>query len=480
MTYPSGRSEDGYATAKLVLKGLDHSTEHAELDAAAKDWWPVAGMWTSEESEHHRPLVVVRATTEGDVVKALAEARTRGLVVVARGAGSGVVGGVVGNGGHMSLDLSRMNNVVKIDPDRREVVVEPGKLAGELETELNEIGLTLGHYPQSLYLASVGGLVATRSSGTFSNKYGGIEDLVVGMRVVLANGAISEFRSVPRSATGPHAMPIFVGSEGTLGVISQVTLRLFSVPEARQFGGFTFPTFEEAVLATKECFRRHVVPAVARIYDEIEAKNLYARVGEDLGLPLLIVGHDGVEQIVSAEGQLVRAIAEKFNGKWIGHEIGEAWEGHRFNAQWLTDGNNGPGKMADAIEIAAAWPDIMPIFDEVKETLAKECSQLMAHMSHFYSTGGAIYFIFTIDEDSAEAALERYLKVWDGVLEITLKNGGSISHHHGVGRMRSPYLTREMGTAHNVLEALKRALDPDCLLNPGNLGLKPTAQGESA
>lgn len=475
MADSSGRPLDGGATVELVLKGLDHSTQTPELDAAAKDWWPIAGKWTDEEAKSHRPGVVVRVKSEEDVMQVLREADAKGISVVPRGAGSGVVGGVVGNGRHLSLDLSSMNRVLEVDPERCEVVVEPGKLAGELEEELNRSGLTLGHYPQSLHLASIGGLVATRSSGTFSNKYGGIEDLVVGLRVVMPDGSLSDFRSVPRSATGPHLMPIFVGSEGTLGVITRITLRVFQQAEARVFGGYTFPSFADAVRAVKQCYSRHVIPAVLRIYDETEASNLYKRVGDDPGLPLLIVGHDGARSIVDAESMLIGEIAEAFGGKWIGNEIGDAWEAHRFHAQWLIDGNDGPGKMADAIEIAASWPDVMPIFEEVKSVVSQHCTVLMAHMSHFYSTGGAIYFIFTIEDASPESARKRYLEVWKEVMRITLEKGGSISHHHGIGSARSAFLPEELGSVHKLLQAIKNALDPNGMLNPGKLGLPANA-----
>lgn len=476
-TNMSERPQDAVATMELALSDLDYSTARGELDAAAKDWWPISGKWSEEEATLHRPVAVVRARSEDEIVTTLKAASTSQFPVIARGAGSGVVGGVIGDGGHVSLDLSAMKRVITVDVERREVVVEAGKLAGELEEELNAKGLTLGHYPQSLYLASVGGLVATRSSGTFSNKYGGIEDLLTGLRVVMADGSTTEFRSVPRSATGPCLLPMFIGSEGTLGVISQVTLRVFPMPETRTFGGFTFPSFASAVDAVNECYRRHVVPAVLRIYDEIEAQGLYGRVGMKQDLPLLIVGHDGASAIVEAERKLMLEVAEAHGGKWVGNEIGEAWEKHRFHAQWLIDGNDGPSKMADAIEIAAAWPDIMPLFDEVKEKASSLCTVLMAHMSHFYSTGGAIYFIFTVEDASGEAARTRYSRIWDDILRITLKHNGSISHHHGVGTIRADRLAEDLGSAHQLLQTVKTALDPAGMLNPGKLGLAARQTG---
>lgn len=456
-----------------VFDGLTIVLDEASRDAAAKDWWPVAGKWTSEETVMHRPLAVLRPKNEADVVAAVLAAAEHGFALVARGAGSGVVGAVVGEANHVSLDLADLNKTVDLDEERFLVTVDAGKLAGELEQELNAQGYTLGHYPQSLYLASVGGLVATRSCGTFSNKYGGIENLVLGLRVVLADGSVIVFRPTPRSATGPYLLPLFIGSEGSLGIITQATLRVFPLTE-RHFGGYKFPSLDAAVRAVREGFARHVVPAVLRIYDDVEAQNLYKHVGLTETSPLLIVGYDGPAEITQAESRLFSEIAVRAGAEWLGPEIGHAWEQHRFNADWLVKGNTGPGCMADAIEVSAAWPDIMPIYDEVRATVAGDCSLFMGHMSHFYSSGGALYIIFAIEAETSDVARERYTRIWEETLRITLKHGGSISHHHGVGKIRSGALAGDLGSAHQLLSTIKAALDPASLLNPGKLGIDET------
>lgn len=351
------------------------------------------------------------------------------------------------------------------------MTVGAGVRAGDLEENLNGMGYTLGHYPQSLYLASVGGLVATRSSGTFSNKYGSIEDLVEGLVVVLANGRTVRFKAVPRSATGPWMMPLFIGSEGSLGVIVEVTLRIFRKAECRVFGGFSFPDIRAAIEAVRQGYARHVVPAVSRKYDAVEAQNLYRRVGMSEDRPLLITGHDGAAAIVEAECTLFHEIAMAEGGIWLGNEIGEAWESHRFNADWLIEGNRSPGRMADAIEVSAGWPDLLDLYEAVRREIAGKCAAFMGHLSHFYSTGAAIYFIFTIEKADSATARAVYAEVWQRILEITLAHNGSISHHHGVGLARAGAIGAELGTAHAVLEAVKSALDPDDLFNPGKLGL---------
>jgi len=442
-----------------------------DREKAARDWWPVAAEWSDEDLARHLPARVARPATIRDAKAALAEAASAGMSVVARGAGSGVVGGAIGVGGHLCLDLSALDSV-KIDPARSTVTAGAGVMAGALEARLNEEGFTLGHYPQSLHLASVGGLVATRSSGTFSNKYGGIERLVEGLRVLLADGSEIDFRAVPRSSTGPWLLPMFIGSEGSLGIILEVTLRIFRRAEKRAFGGYAFPDLAAAIRTVEQGYARHVVPAVSRIYDHVEAQTLYGRMGLTENRPLLIAGHDGATAIVDAEKALFAEIALENGADWLGEEIGNAWEAHRYNADWLIRGNEGPGRMADAIEVAAAWPDLVALNDTVRQAVAADCAQFMAHLSHFYPTGGAIYFIFTLEEKDSAAAISKYRSVWQRVMELTLKHNGSISHHHGVGLARADMLPAELGSAHELLALVKKALDPQGLLNPGKLGLK--------
>lgn len=451
------------------------STTADAIKAHARDWWPRSHKWSDEEIANALPLCVAAPTdVRGvqDVVRIAARHRTS---VVPFGAGSGVCGAVCG-GGHVSLDLRRLKRLQKFAPEAGYVVVEAGMLAAQLEQSLGEAGYTTGHYPQSLPLATVGGLVSTRSSGTFSTKYGNIENLVMGLTIVLADGRLIETAAPTRAATGPDLKQLFIGAEGTLGVITSVTLRVFRKPEKRTFCGYSFPSVEQGLRAVHQAFESHVVPAVLRLYDETEAAGLYRRaMGHEKGAPLLIVGHEGMAAVVDTEQTVFAELCSRHGAVALGHGIGDAWEQHRFDASWLERGNTGTTRMADAIEISAPWPALPEIYRVALARVQSLCTESMAHWSHFYSTGGAMYFIFMVEGADAESTIGRYEKVWDEVMRATLELGGCISHHHGVGRARQPYLKRELGSSAVLLSAVRHALDPQGVFNRDNMQVEASA-----
>jgi alkyldihydroxyacetonephosphate synthase len=391
------------------------------------------------------------------------------------GAGSGVCGAVVSDRSPVVIDLRAMNRIVNLDERAALLEVEAGAIAGDVEKWLNARGFTLGHYPQSMPLATMGGLVSTRSSGTFSGKYGNIEDLVAGLDVVLASGEIVRTPRTVRSATGPDLKQMFVGAEGTLGLITRVAVRVFRMPERRWFGGYAFPSVEAGIEAVRRAYELHLRPAVLRLYDATEAASLYRRVDFSETVPLLIVGHEGRARMVQAEREEFAAVARENGGRELGPAIGDAWERHRFDASWLVSGNDGAARFADAIEVSAVWPQLVPLYQEAMRRIAPMCTSVMGHYSHFYSTGAALYIIFFVEGTAAADAVRQYRQVWNEVMAATRAHGGSVSHHHGIGRARADTLAAELGSAACVLRALKQALDPDSLFNPGHrLERKPS------
>ena len=446
------------------------STTMAERRAHARDRWPAASKWSDEELAARLPGVVVTPSTAEEVARVLRLAREHGVAVIPFGAGSGVVGGVVGSGDFVSIDLGGLRGEPTFDDERGEVTVPAGVIGADLERMLNDRGRRLPHYPQSLALASVGGLVATRSSGTFSSKYGNIEDLLVALEVVLADGSIISTKASPRSSTGPSIAQLFVGSEGTLGVITKVTLRTFPLPQRRELRGIAYPSVAEGLTAVRRLLDSGVLPAVIRLYDPAEAEHLFVKSGLSAGRSLLILGFDGHAAVVQAELDVALTCARELGGEDLGSGPGEAWDQTRFDASWLDRGNAGEFSYADAIEVSVGWPDLLTVYTEVLHALAPHADTAYAHFSHFYPDGGAIYFIlFTSGSDKADAA-SRYRTCWDTVLETVTKYAGSISHHHGVGEARKHWMPVEHGGSLQVLAAVKKALDPAGILAPGKLG----------
>jgi alkyldihydroxyacetonephosphate synthase len=449
---------------------IDQTLE--ERASHAKDRWPEVDKWSAEELEEHLPLAVVRPSTAQQVSATVAAAAAAGVAVIPYGGGSGVVGGVVGVASFISIDLRSLSAEPAFDDDRGEVRVPAGVLGSDLERLANARGRRIPHYPQSLFLATVGGLVATRSSGTFSTKYGSIEDLVVGLEVVLGDGRIIHTKPVPRSAAGPSITQLFIGSEGAFGIITEVTLRTIPIAPETRFRGIAFPGIRQALDALRAVFDNGITPAVTRIYDPVEATNLYGRARiAGSGRALLILAFDGHPDVVAAEEAATLGIAAAGGGTDLGSEIGEIWERTRFDASWLDQGNSGDTLLADAIEVSASWPDLAELHANVLAALTPIADTVYAHYSHFYANGGALYIIFFVSGADREEALAKYRDAWAATLGEVLALSGSISHHHGVGEARKNWMGAELGDAMSVLRAVKTAIDPRSVLNPGKLGL---------
>jgi alkyldihydroxyacetonephosphate synthase len=447
------------------------SVEADDLKSHAGDWWPILAKWDDAKRAAHMPAAVVRPTDSDTLAHAVALAAGAGLSVVAYGAGSGVTGGVVNTSGALVIDTRGLDRILRFDAENHLVTVESGVMGGTLETWLNERGWTLGHYPQSLHISTVGGWVATNSSGTFSSKYGGIEQLVAGLEAVLPSGERVVFRPVPRSATGPRLMQLFIGSEGSLGIVTNVTLRIFRQPQTRTFAAYAPASLERGLEIVKLAYEAHLCPALMRLYDEKEAEHLYEGVGLSGGAPLLLVAHEGLPAMTKAEQAAFADIAAQCGAKPVDAGVARFWEAGRYNAEWYRVGNDGADRIADSIEVSASWTQLVPLYRQVMTSLAPVCDKAMGHFSHFYSTGSSLYIIAFLQDANPARLRQRYEQLWATVMDSTLTHGGTISHHHGIGLARAHVLERELGSTHSLLRKVKQALDSKGTFNPGKLGL---------
>lgn len=436
------------------------------------DWWPAIKKWDDERIEAHLPKAIAVPESIEEVQEAVRYAESQGLAVVPFGGASGVLGGIVPEKPSLSIDMQKLTGVLDFDMDNHLVTVYAGMFGLELEDWLNERGYTTGHYPQSIELATVGGLIATKSAGTFSSKYGNIENVLQAVEVVLPNGEIFENRNVPRSATGPHIPTLFIGSEGTLGIVVKATLKVWKLPERREFRGIEFESFEDAVLTAREFYRRDIVPAVVRIYNPSEAQNLYRGVKRSSEKVLMIVGVVGAETVAPEIMKQVILTAAKRGGMDIGPEIGCNWEQGRYNADWLEDGNAEDTIIADAIEVSSNWTMLPKMYEVVSKRLEGKVDKLWAHCSHLYPSGANIYFIiFATGRDKADT-LAKYDEIWEIIMDGVHEVGGSCAHHHGVGRQRLPWFKEEIGdVSFEILQKIKDDFDPEHRFNPGILGL---------
>jgi alkyldihydroxyacetonephosphate synthase len=444
-------------------------SEAADLEPYQRDAWPLAAKWQAAQLDEHRPAAVVRVTSVEDVRKTLQVAASHGRPVIAVANRSSVTGAAIPPRGAVVLDVLGLDRILAFSGLDATVTVEAGVCGGHLEEWLNHRGSTLGHYPQSLHTSSVGGWVSTRSSGTFSTKYGGIENLIAGLQVVLADGSVLDFSPTPRRSMGPELMQLFCGSEGTLGIITQVTLRVARTPLHRRFVAWSLPDLPAAFTALRTGFDQHVVPAMIRLYDSTEAQGIYRMVELSEVRPLLLLGHEGHPAMVQAEAEVFGSLLRDVGGTELGSDIGNAWNRSRFDAAWLREGNAGDARMADAIELSVPWSAALALYRSIRAAIEPRVESVMAHWSHFYSDGCALYLIFTLFDEDNESLQRVYADVWDSVMDLATSHRAALSHHHGVGLVRSPMLSGAVGYVDDMARRVKGSLDPSGMLNPGKL-----------
>lgn len=453
-----------------TLIGVDAVLVDEEtIDLHSYDAWPVAAKWKNQGKRPFAPDVVVQAHSAEQVSKILKWANEKNVPVTPWGGGSSVTGqGLAAKGGIM-LDTMSMNKVIALSDESLMVKVQAGKYGHILEQELNDRGFTLNHSPQSLDRSTVGGWVATRAMGQFSSRYGGIEDLVVTYTVVLPTGEIVETMNVPRAAVGPDLRHLFMGAEGTMGVITDVTLKIFPVSEFRLFEAVTFDSVEAGVTVMRQIMRMGLKPFLVRFYDVVEAR--HAMQDKTFDKCVMFLGFEGVQTVALAEYAATMDLCAAQSGAKIGSTAVEAWMARRFDFSTVENLLAESGGLAETIEIAHFWDGILETYYELKEALAPYAAEVLGHFSHVYPQGTSLYVIL-LGKDADDATAEaNLLEVWDVAMSICVKNGAAISHHHGSGLARLPYVSDALGSSMAVLQKVKTALDPNDIMNPGKLGL---------
>jgi len=416
------------------------------------------------------------------------------LAVVPFGGGTSVVGGVAPlRGRHaavVALDLGGLREIAEVDRTSLTVSVGAGLRAIELERELGGQGLTLGHFPQSFEYVSLGGCAATRSAGQASTGYGRFEDLVLGLDLVAPGGEI-EPKAFPATAAGPDLRQLLVGSEGVLGVIAGLELRVRAAPARRLYEGVFFREFAAGVRALRALAQEDAAPSVARLSDEPETTMSLALAGSGgakgrLGRAYLelrgcepgclaILGFEGGEQEVAHRRRRAFELVRRHGGLAVGRSPGRAWAAGRYAAPYLRDELLTHGVMVETLETATRWSNLERLHGGVGGAIAGALEEqgtpglVMCHVSHLYETGASLYFTFVARQrEGAEVAQWRAVK--QAACEAIVAGGGTITHHHAVGRDHAPWLEREIGRGGvAALRALKAELDPAGIMNPGKL-----------
>jgi alkyldihydroxyacetonephosphate synthase len=447
------------------------STHPTDLHRHATDRSPAALLGQRAGLEHPLPLCVVRPRTTSQVEDVLAWADRTRTPIVPYGGGSGVLGAIAPVG-TVVVEMRAMSEVIDFDQKSRLVRVQAGVLGPDLEEALRASGFTLGHEPQSIDISTVGGWVATRACGQLSVRYGGIEALVAGLEAVLPGGRVVRSKTAPRRATGPDLASLLIGSEGTLGIVTEATLRVSPVVGARADRCIRFDSMGDGVAACRAIVQADLKPTLVRLYDRDDAAIFLRNMPDEEPDPLALLSFDGP----LAEERAARAL-ELSAGSEGNHELVGHWWTHRndavdeFMKLMAGEGVLGPHAMVDTMEVAGTWTQLRDLYHSMKEALGSLADVVGCHISHVYPDGACLYFTMASACDDDDSALATLGSWWEAGMETCLRAGGSISHHHGIGRVKARWLREELGEWWNVLAAVKAAIDPNGIMNPGALGL---------
>src|SRR3954454_7714539 len=473
-TISQGALADVEAALSSALGDGAVITAPAALDAYTADtYWPALHA-KAAGAPIARPDVVVRPRTEEDVATVLAIASERRVPVVPWGGGSGTQGGALAINGGIVIDLRSLDEVIEIDEQSMTVSVQAGKNGRDLEAELNARGLMLPHYPASVEWATVGGYVAARGSGVLSTRYGKIEDLVLSLRVATPAGGLADTIAVPRHAMGPELTQLFVGSEGTLGVITRATLQLVPMPAERRFAAVAFPTVTAGIGAIRRTLQLGHRPSVIRMYDEEATRLTFAPVvGEDLSGVYTVLAVEGEAEAAELEERRVLEIAGEAGAEVLDPALGQRWWDRRYDFYHPPHQPELPA-IWGTLDVVATYARVEAVYDAlhtaVREPYSDSGLQLRMHFSHWYSWGTMIYGRFVVP-DGGPDALALHDRIWEDGMNAALVAGAIINDHHGVGIKLGPYMRRQHGAALDSIRRIKTALDPHDVMNPGKLGL---------
>jgi alkyldihydroxyacetonephosphate synthase len=434
-----------------------------------RDMWPL-GLMEERDGKQRPKVLVARPAGKDQVIAILRWAGANSVVVTPMGGASGVCGALAPHAGELVLDMGAFDRILALDETNLTCTCESGVNGLVLEKHLNERGLTLGHFPSSLPGTTLGGLIATRSSGQESSRYGSVENMVLSLAVVLPDGTFAAPRPGPRTAVGPALHELWLGSEGSLGIVLGAVLRVHRLPDLVVGRGYSFSSLDAGLEAMRAVMQSGIRPLVMRLYDAEDT----AFSGYDVpaGACVMVVAAAGVAEVAKAEANAIKRIAD--GAKDLGEEPWHHWETNRFSlsAERLKALLEPPGSYVDTIEVAAPWTALPKLHAQVKSAIAIG-GLALCHFSHAYEQGCCAYFSFGGAADTEAEARAAYGRAWEGAMTSALELGATISHHHGTGQVRARWVADEMGGWMRVWRAVKGALDPNGTMNPRALGGTP-------
>ena len=459
-----------------VVGDANISTTETDRLVYATDWFWLPQMWMDRGEQPRKPDYIVRPGSAEEVSAVLKIANVYRIPVIPWGGGSGSQGGALSVFGGIILDMKRINRILDIDEQSLTVTAQAGINGKQLEWAVNEKGLMLPHYPASANCATLGGYLAPRGTGTISTKYGKAEDLVLRMQVVLPDGHILRTPIVPQHAAGPDFFRLFLGSEGTFGVITEATMQLDYLPQARLLRAVLFNDLTQAIEAGRQIMTRRLDPFVIRLYDpQSTASRIRKILGYELEGAYMVLGFDGDPDLAALQEEKAMDIIGQFGAKNLGREPGEAWWKHRYDFYYPPQSLKLPW-MYGTTETVTTYDKIERLYyaekKAVEEGFADWDIDFIGHFSHWFHWGVMVYtrFIIKNPPEDAKEAVRLHNRVWNTAMTAVMENGGMVNEHHGVGLKLSRYMQRQYGDAWPLLERIKKALDPNGIMNPGKVG----------
>jgi alkyldihydroxyacetonephosphate synthase len=448
------------------------------------------------------PDLVVYPGSEDEVVGIVRAALSADAVVIPFGGGTNISGGLEAprreNRPVISVDMSRMSRVLDIDEVSRLARVQAGALGPDIERHMNERGWTLGHFPDSFNHSTLGGWIATRSSGMQSDKYGDIADLTRAVRVVTPAGLLST-RVVPSTSTGPSVREMVLGSEGRLGIITEATVHVHRVPQKRQIYGYLFPDWGQGLRAMTAIAESDAFPSVTRVSDANETRFYFAtKKHEGLAgrtksaisklylkrvkrfdvqqMCLSFIGYEGSEEHVNIQKRLVDDIVSRHGGMCVGTGPGQLYDRKKFDTPYLRDFLLDRGALADVSSTSAPWSLLESLYEGVMSRTEKAFKEIgvkgyiMCHLAHSYHSGACLYFTFAFRPSDAEVSLQQYDVVKMAIQQGFIDLGGTLSHHHGVGLEHAALLGQDISPVGvTMIRSLLDGVDPGHNFNPGKI-----------
>ena len=448
-------------------------TEGDRLPYSTDYFW-LTRMWIDKGQKPALPDFVVRPDSAEQISKILKLANYYKIPVHTWGGGSGSQGGALAIGEGIMLDIKRMNRLLDFDPVSQTIRCETGMIFQTLEWYANEKGYSVMHMPSCLTCCTVGGALAHNGIGILSTKYGKIDDMCLSVEVVLPNGTIINTMPVPKHSSGPNLLNLFLGSEGTLGIITKATFKVTKLPETRRHHAFLFSDISVGYRACAEIVQT-IKPSVMRLFDESETVSIIKNViGFETKGAFMNLTLEGRNDIVDVEERIALEIAQKHGAQYLGSEYGEKWWDNRITFFY-------PGYMMDnpqmfgTMDTTSTFDKIEEIYHAMKETIEGNYPgvRFISHSSHWYEWGCMNYSRFIIDTppEDPEEALRLHNRIWNDGIRAAIAHGGVINDHHGVGLKLSRLMKESYGPAMQVLEGIKRSLDPNGIMNPYKLGI---------